>query len=120
MGNDVERATKDSFNEVMGMMRASYAMVSGITQAIGGKMSSIFSSMFSIGIAAIGTYQAVAAAIAASGVGLPQALLMTASLVTASAQLVSLMTGQDELSRRVAGLNTALHGIGSMIGVIGF
>ena len=120
MGNSVEKETERSFNEVLGMMRASYAMVSGIAQATGGNMAAIFSSMYSVAVSVIGTYQAIAAAIALTPGGQLQAALMSMSLISAIASLVSTMTGQDELARRVAGLNSALHGIGSMIGVINF
>jgi len=120
MGNEVEKQTEQSFNEVLGMMRASYAMVSGIAQATGGNMAAIFSSMYSVAISVIGTYQSIAAAIALTPGGQLQAALMSMSLISAIASLVATMTGQEELARRVAGLNSALHGIGSMIGVINF
>jgi len=118
MGNDVERETERSFNEVMGMMRTSYMMVSGVTQMIGGSMSQVFASMFQIGISAIGTYQAIAAAIAATGpTGWLQAGIMTTSLLTALINLYSLSEGQTELSRRISGLNMSLHSISSMVGM---
>lgn len=115
MGDAVEKETKESFNQVMGMMRASYMMVSGLSQAIGGSLGQIFSAMYSVAVSTIMTYKAIAAAIAASGVGAVQAGLMFASLVTALVQMGALMAGQNEIARRVSGLNMALHGIGGMI-----
>ena len=109
-----ELQTKKSFNEVLGMMRASYAMVSGLAQVVGGDLGQIFSSVYGIAVSAIGTYQAIAAAMAASGVGTFQAILMTSSLITAGISLIGIMTGQKELSQRVSGLNMALHGIGGL------
>jgi len=118
MGNDVERETERSFNEVKGMMQASYMMVSGVTQMIGGSMSQAFAAIFQIGISAIGTYQAIAAAMAATGpAGWVQAGIMTTSLLTALVNLYSLSEGQTELSRRISGLNMSLHSISSMMGM---
>ena len=118
MGDDVERETQRSFNEVKGMMQASYMMVSGVTQMIGGSMSQAFAAIFQIGISAIGTYQAIAAAMAATGpAGWVQAGIMTTSLLTALVNLYSLSEGQTELSRRISGLNMSLHSISSMVGM---
>ena len=116
MAENVEEQTEKSFNEVMGMMRASYMIISGVSQAVGGNMSQIFSSIYGVAVSAIGTYQAIAAAMAASGVGAPQAIIMSISLATAIAGLVATMTKQTELGQRIRGLNMALHGISSLIG----
>lgn len=111
----VVKQTKESFNEVMGMMRASYMMVSGITQVIGGDMGQMLSAVYGAAVAGITTYQSIAAAIAASGVGTFQAIIMTSSLIAAMVSLSGVMTGQTELSRRVAGINMGLQGIGQSI-----
>lgn len=119
MGKNVAKETQKSYNEVMGMMRSAYMMVSGITQVLGGSMAKIFESLFSITISAIGTYQAIAAAIAATGpVGWIQAAIMTSSLVAAIINLVAVSEGQKELARRISGLNMTLHGISSYIGYL--
>ena len=120
MGDDVERETKKSFQQVVGMMRASYMMVSGIAQVTGGSMEAIFSSMFSIAISAIGTYQSIAAAMAAVPGGQIQAAMMTISLATSVASLIAGMAGQEEMARRISGLNMALQGIGGMINNLNF
>ena len=112
---DVKKQADISFNEVMGMMRASYMMVSGIAQVMGGTLGQIFQSIYGVAVAAIGTYQAIAAAMAASGVGAFQAALMINSLLAAIVSLVGVSTGQEELSRRMSGLNMAIHGISGMI-----
>ena len=111
-----KKATKESFNEVMAMMSASYQIVSGFTQVIGGDLSQVFSSLYGIAVSAIGVYKAIAAAIAASGVGAVQAALMFSSLITALFRLDAIMTGQSELAQRVGGINTILHSISSFIG----
>ena len=111
-----KKATVKSFNEVMGMMRVGYLMISGFSRIMGGGMSQVFSSMYMIGMAAIGTYKAIAAAIAMTGpVGWVQAGIMTVSLITASSSLVSIMAGQRELSTKIRGINMTLHGISSMV-----
>lgn len=117
MAENVVKQTQESFNEVMGIMRASYMMVTGVSQAIGGNMSQIFSSMFSVALSSIGTYKAIAAALMVSPIpgARIEAALMFSSLTAALFNLGAAMTGQEELSRRISGLNTAIHGIGSII-----
>ena len=116
----VKEKTTESFNEVLGMMRASYMMISGLSQALGGGLSQVFSSMFSVAISAIATYKAIAAAMAASGVGAIQAVVMFSSLITAITTLATAMEGETEFSKRLTGLNTTLHGISSIIGSLNF
>jgi len=120
MTKEVAKETEKSFNEVMGYMRASYQMFTGLSQLAGGSVNKIFSSMFQVAIATIGTYKAIATAMAASGVGTVQAILMFSSLVTAISGLVTAATGQRELERRLSGMNQALHGISSLIGYMAF
>ena len=97
------------------MMRASYMMISGMATVLGGDMGRFFSAIYGMGVATIGTYKAVAAAIAASGVGAVQASIMFASLISATVQLGAVMLGQNELSQRMHGLTMGLHGIQGMI-----
>jgi len=118
--DDNEKATKEAFDKAMGAMRAGYMVISGMSQAMGGGMSQAFSAIYGIAMAGIGTYQAIAAAMAASGVGTVQAVMMTSSLITAIAQLGAVTVGQADLARQLGGLNMSIQGIGSMIGVISF
>lgn len=112
----VEKQTKKSFNQVMGFMRGSYAMISGMSRVMGGGMSQVFSSMYMAAMSAIGTYTAIKAAIAATGpAGWVQAGIMTTSLITASLSLASILSGQRDLSTKIRGINMALHGISGMI-----
>ena len=112
----VEEQTKKSFNQVMGFMRASYSVISGMSRVMGGGMTQVFASMYMAAMSAIGTYKAIAAAIAATGpTGWIQASIMTTSLITASLNLVSIMSGQRTLSTKIRGINMALHGISGMI-----
>lgn len=104
----------------MRAMRASYQMIGGIAQIMGGSMGAIFSAVYGVGFAAITMYQAIAAAqFFIPGMQI-QSALMVMSLITALASLAGVMTGQTELSRQVSGLNQSLVGIGSMIGAINF
>ncbi len=112
----VEEQTQKSFNNVMGFMRASYLLISGLSRVMGGGMTQVFSSMYMAAMSVIGTYKAIAAAIAASGpAGWVQAGIMITSLVTASLSLVSILSGQRALSTKIRGVNMALHGISGMI-----
>lgn len=113
---DVEDKARESMNNVIGMMRASYMIISGFSQAVGGNMGQIFSSMYAVAVSAIATYSAIRDVMAESGVGIPQAILMTISLSTAIAGLVATMSGQKELAQRISGMNMALHGISALIG----
>lgn len=101
-------------------MRASYQMIGGIAQIMGGSMGAIFSAVYGVGFAAITMYQAIAAAqFFIPGMQI-QSALMLMSLITALASLAGVMTGQIELSRQVSGLNQLLVGTAGMIGVINF
>ena len=120
MVDDVKDKAEKSFNEVMGFMRTSYLLISGISRVLGQGMSQVFSSIYMTAISAIGTYKAIAAAMAASGVGTAQAIIMGISLTTATASLVSIMAGQRDLSVKIRGINMTLHGISSMIGSMYF
>ena len=117
--NENKKKTKEAFDAAMSAMRASYMMVSGITQVIGGDMGAIFSSFYGMAVAGITTYQSIAAAMAASGVGAVQAALMTSSLIAAMVSLGAVMTGQTELSRSVSGINMGLQGIGQSLSAWG-
>ena len=117
-----EKRTKESFNLALGVMRSSYAIMTGMTQAMEGSMSQAFSAIYGIAIAGIQTGISIAAALAISPVpgARLQAGLMIASLITAMTQLGAVTTGQAELAQQVGGLNSALQGIGGLIGVIGY
>ncbi|KKM03306.1 hypothetical protein LCGC14_1775750 [marine sediment metagenome] len=113
----VEEQTKKSFNEIMGYMRATYMLISGVSRILGGGMSQIFSAIYMTAMSAIGAYKAIAAAMAVSPVpgARLQATLMMISLITATSSLVSIMAGQRELSTKIRGVNMSLHAISSLI-----
>lgn len=114
-----EKNTKEAFDLAMSAMRASYMVVSGLSQAMGGGMSQAFSAMYGIAMAGIQTTMSIAAALAASGpAGWVQASMMMTSLITAIVQLGAVLTGQDDLSRAVGGLNMSIQGIGGMLNMI--
>jgi len=115
-----EKRTKEAFDKALGTMRASYMVVSGISQAMGGTMAQAFSAIYGVAVAGITTYQSIAAAMAAVPGGQLQAVLMTASLITAIVSLVGVLTGQEEFARQISGLNMAIQGIGSLLGEFNF
>ena len=115
MAKTTESQTKESFKAVVDMMKTSYMLVQGITQVIGGDLGQMFGAIYGVAVAGISTYQAIAAAMAASGVGTVQAILMMSSLIAAGASLGAIMTGQTELSRRVGGINMTLQALGQSI-----
>jgi len=115
-----EKRTKEAFNKALGAMRASYMVVSGVAQAMGGSMAQAFSAIYGVAVAGITTYQSIAAAMASVPGGQLQAILMTASLITAIVSLAGVLTGQEEFAKQISGLNSAIQGIGSLIGVFDF
>ena len=111
-----EKKTKEAYQLSLGAMRASYMMVSGISQVIGGGMGQIFSTLYGVAVAGITTYQSIAAAMAASGpAGWIQATLMTSSLIAALISLGGLAAGQTELASQVSGLNMVIQGFGGLL-----
>lgn len=120
MAQKTDKQAALSFKNTLKMMRASYTMISGVTHALGGSMEQTFSAMFGVAVSMISTYQAIASAMAASGVGTAQAILMTASLITAVSSLVASMTGEQEFARGVAGITSAMYGLESFISVFDF
>lgn len=115
--DEAKRRANESMHQVMTMMRTSYLLFAGMGRIMGGGMTMMFRTMYMVGMAGVGTYKAISAAMAASGpAGWVQAGLMTASLAVASMQLVGVLTGQKELTRNMRGFNMMLHGISGMIG----
>lgn len=111
---------QNSFRMVMAGMRTSYLLFSGVARVMGGGMTMIFRTLYSVGMAAVGTYSAIAAAAAASGpAGWVQAGLMLASLTMASMQLSGVMRGQRDLARNMRGVNMMLHGISGLLSTYG-
>ena len=106
---------KESFDRALGAMRASYIVISGISQAMGGSMFAAFSALYGVAVAGISTYQSIAAAMAAVPGGQVQAILMTMSLITALISLGGILTGQEDFARQISGLNMAIQGIGGLL-----
>jgi len=117
-----EKRTKEAYTLALSVMRSSYAIMSGVSQAMGGSMSQAFSAIYGIAVAGIQTGISIAAALSISPIpgARIQAGLMIASLITAMSQLGAVSSGQVELAQQIGGLNTALHGISGLIGVIGY
>ena len=110
-----EIRTKEAFDNSLRAMRASYQMIGGIAQIMGGSMGAIFSAIYGVGFAAITMYQAIAAAqFFIPGMQI-QSALMVMSLITALTSLGGVMLGQTKLSRNVSNLNQSLVGISGMI-----
>ena len=113
----VDEASEKSFVSLMGVMRTSYLMFSGMGRILGGGMTMAFRSMYNIGMSAVGTYSAIAAAMAATGTpwDVVKSLIMITSLGLAQGQLVSVLAGQNQLTQQVRGLNMMLHGLSGLI-----
>lgn len=111
-----EKATKEAYNKAMGAMRASYQIISGFTQILGGSMGAAFGAIYGVGYAAITMYQAIAAAqFFVPGMQM-QSILMTMSLVSAMISLGGVIVGQMELANKVNGIQQMLVGINGLMG----
>ena len=115
-----EKKTKEAYQQSLNVMRASYMMVSGLSQVMGKGMGQIFSTLYGVAVAGITTYQSIAAAMAAVPGAQLQAALMTISLITALVSLAGVASGQTELASRVAGLNMTIQGIGGLLNNMSF
>jgi len=120
MTDENEKRTKEAFDASIGAMRASYMMISGMAQVMGGGMGQIFSSLYSIAISTIQVFSAIAAAqFFVPGMQM-QSILMVASLATAIVSLAGVMTGQTKLASQISGINMSLQGFSQLIGVMSF
>jgi len=117
---DAQKAAEEKNREIMNNLwqgiRSSYMMMYGLARAFDVGMSQAFFAAHSTIVATIGTYKAIAAAVAASSpAGWIQAGIMYASLITAIFGLVGVMAGEKQFGRQMRGLTTALHGAGGMV-----
>lgn len=113
---ETEKRSKNAFDNAIGAMRASYMMVSGVTQMIGGSMGQLFSSLYAVAVSSIQIFSAIAAAqFFVPGMQM-QSILMMASLMTAITGLAGFLSGQQILAGQVSGLNMSLQGLSQLIG----
>lgn len=102
---------------VMSSMRTTYLMLTGLGRVMGGGMTMMFRTIYTVGMSAVGTYKALAAAAAASGPwGWAQAAIMYASTFAALGQLSAVMRGQTELTQTMRGYYMMLHGVSGLLG----
>ena len=115
MVDENEVRTKEAYKESVGAMRASYQMMTGFAQIMGGSMGSIFSALYGVGYATINMMTAIAEAqFFIPGMQL-QSIMMIMTLMSAFASLGAIVSGQTDLSQRIGGLTSALTGFGGMI-----
>ena len=112
---EANEQSASSFNVVMNMMRGTYMIIGGMVRVIGGGFSRIFQGMWSVAVAAIGTYTAIAGAISAIPGAQAQAAIMFISLLSAISNVTALAQGQTDIARQARGINFAMHGISAMI-----
>ena len=101
---------------VVGMMRGSYLIMTGMGRVMGGGMTMMFRTMYTIATQSIATIAAISAAQATQGpAGWAQSAMASIQLGFASAQLVGVLTQNDQLTQQMRGFNMLMHGLGSMI-----
>ena len=115
-----EKDSKVAFEKTMSAMRASYQVIGGISQILGGSMGAAFGAIYGVGYAAITMYSAIAAAqFFVPGMQV-QSALMVMSLITAAASLAGVIAGQTDLSSKVGALNQVISGIGGYLNSMDF
>ena len=115
---ETEEKTKEAYDNAIGAMRASYMMISGVAQVMGGSMGQIFSSLYAVAVSTIQVFSAIAAAQFFVPGRQMESVLMVAALISAISSLGAVMIGQTRLSKAVSGINMSLHGISTMINII--
>lgn len=105
-----------SFHSIMANMRGAYLVMTGMSRVLGGGMTMMFRTMYTMGTSLIATYTTVAAALEGIPGAQIQATLALAGLAFASAQLTGVITKNQELTQNMRGIYMALHGISGMMG----
>ena len=115
MVDENEKRSLEAFQQSIGFMRASYQMIGGVAQVLGGGIGPVFSAIYGVGVASISLFMSIAQAqFFAPGQQL-QSVMMMMSLVTALVSLGAVATGQKRLSQIVGGITQSLSGFGGMI-----
>lgn len=115
-----EKQSKAAYDKSVGAMRASYMMISGFSDVIGGNMMNIFSTVYGVGVASITMLTAIAEAqFFIPGMQL-QSTMMVVSLLSALASLGGVITGQMALSNQLNGLNVTLSGFSGLLDSMNF
>lgn len=108
------------------MVHAGWLATQGLIRATGGTIQTVFRTVVGTTLGAISMIYPVLQAALAGGLAsmnpwaVAQALMGLASIGLATTALIAAQAQEKEYSDALRGANMALHGIQSMIGVIGF
>ncbi len=117
---DVEDAAKTSFNQVVGMARASYMLLNSVVRAAGGSIPATLEAIISGTISAIAIFKPLLTAAAVTPGMQIQAAIGFANLVLTFAALSAAQQKKDEITQTISGMNGVLTGLSALIGTINF
>ncbi len=117
---DVEGAATASFNQVVGMARASYMLIKNVVQAAGGTIPATLEAIISGTISAIAILKPLLTATAVTPGMQAQAAIGFANLVLTFAALSAAQQKKADIQQTIAGVNGILTGISALIGTINF
>ncbi len=117
---DVEGAATASFNQVVGMARASYSLINSVIKAAGGAIPATLEAIISGTISAIAIFKPLLTAAAVTPGMQIQAAIGFASLALTFAALSAAQQKKTDVQQTIAGMNGVLTGISALIGTINF
>jgi len=120
MREGVESRAKASFNQVVGMARASYMLLNSVVRAAGGSIPATLEAIISGTISAVAIFKPLLTAAAVTPGMQIQAAIGFANIVLTFAALSAAQQKKDEITQSIRGMNGVLTGISALIGSINF
>lgn len=117
---DVEGAAKASFNQVVGMARASYMLINNVVKAAGGAIPATLDAIISGTISAIAIFKPLLTAAAVTPGMQIQAAIGFANLVLTFSLLAAAQQKKDEITQTISGFSGVLTSLSAIIGMINF
>lgn len=117
---DVENASRYSFNQVLGMARASYGLISSVVQAAGGTVSLTLHAAITGGFAMVAILKPLLAATAMTPGMQIQAALGFSSLMLTLTALMAARAKQRQISKKIRNVDMVLNSVSAIIGMINF
>ena len=117
---DVEDAAKTSFNQVVGMARASYMLLNSVVKAAGGAVPATLEAIITGTISAIAIFKPLLTAAAVTPGMQIQAAIGFANLVLTFTALAAAQQKKEDIVQTISGMNGVLNGISALIGSINF
>lgn len=117
---NVEEAAKASFNQVIGMARASHMVISNVVKAAGGAIPATLDVIISGTISALAVFKPLLTTAAVTPGMQIQAAIGFANLMFTFAALSAARQKRTAILQSITGINGILTGISAIIGTINF